>query len=275
MITNTKQPHSGEIRVEHEQKTAGVDYTITNEGSPTLCLHCRTQQGNVRMTENIVNALVEKHSPFVLVLETPMQELRYNSRFHSMMRCNMGLYTNNREHKDFFGKLMQTAEAMDSWTFANKTESSVDFYKRQSILKMIRENTTPFEFLSIKEECDYNSRMVCRKGFHEILDAAKSSLKSAPQHKTCLESVIVYIEKTGNIEFQTISDMTNGMRKCVTELIIPSILWLGESHPFVKSIVKTFDKESIKYYQDSTDFLSAFESALKNLNSDKNKQNGR
>lgn len=276
MITNTKKTYGGEILVEHQQKTAGVDYTITNDGSPTLCLHCRTNQGNARLTENIVNALVEKYSPFVMVLETPMQELRYNSQFHSLLRCSSveryTLYTSNREHKEFFTKLMQTAEAIDSWTFANKTEASIDFYKRQSVLKMIRENTTPFEFLSIKEECDYNTRMMCRNGFNEILNAARCSLESS-QHKTRLESVVDYIENSGDEEFQNISDMTNGMQKCVSELIIPSVVWMGQAHPFVRSLVEKFDEESTKYYKDSTDFLSAFATALNQLKLNKNNQN--
>lgn len=274
MIKTSNKPNGGEIRVEHGRDTAHVDFTITNQGYPVLCLTCRTKQGNAKLTENIVSALVEKYSPLVMVLETPMKELKYAGKFQPLLRCD-SLFINNREHREFFEKLITTAEAIDSWAFVNKKESSIDFYKRHAILKMIRENTTPFEFLSIKEECDYSARERCSKGFREVVQVAKSSLEHCHQHKTCLESVVKYLEKTGEDEFRNSCDTTNGMKKCVTELIVPSIIWLGESHSFVQSIVKTFDAEATKYYEDSNEFLKAFEISLKEISADKSNQNSR
>lgn len=268
MITHTKKSNGGEIVVSYNKKNASVDFTVSNKQFPVACLTCNTKNGDCKTTLAIVGALVEKYNPVVLLLKTPVKELLYTGNIGTTKRIDTqnenSLYCSSGQHKELAIGLWEISRAMDCGHLIEGCVFSFKKYNKLDVLKEIRESTTPFEFLYMKEEYDFAIKKKCENCFISIRDKTKQYAQQKEKHSNCFVESVSRMEKTYKSHFQLFESNFSCVESCVVNVLLPAIVLLGEENDFVKSLFLTFTKECQEYINTSSEFLENYKSAIKN-----------
>lgn len=248
MISHKQISKGGEFTVHDTAGDTVVEYTISNSIGSVLCLRSCVMTGNVKYATNIISSLIEKYTPSVLVLQSSLREVLYQRRMGTMNKIETknktSLYAQSAEDINLLASLWKTGIMM---------ESSEDCGNTTMVLKKIRENTKPFEFLSIKEEYDYLCRGSCNRAMDDILKISRCSIDDKS-----FDVVIKSLKNKMSQDAKFYESNIGGILQCVEEIIIPAIIRLGETHPFPNKLIESFGESVGKYFHIREEFAMRF-----------------
>ncbi len=248
MITHKQKSKGGEFTVHTPQGNTIVEYTLSNSIGSVLCLRCCIITGEAKYASSILSSLVEKYTPSVLVTETHIREVLYQKRISGMNRHETqnktSLYFSVEENKDLISRVWKNSLTM------NCIEDSKD---DMVFLKIIREETKPFEFLSIKEEYDYMRREHCKSTVVKLLEIAE--LFSLDE-SFCY--IIKMLKNKIQKDTQFYQSTDENVLQCTEELVIPAIIRLGSTHSFPIKLLESLGESIANYSLAKEEFLTKF-----------------
>lgn len=250
MITHKQKSKGGEFTVHSPQEDTVVEYVLSNCVGSVLCLRCFVHKGNSKNALGVLSAVCEKYNPSVMIVNTSIQEVLFNKRINEMYRHETinksSLYAGVGENRELICKMWKNSSSLNS-----KENCTNDI----RILKTIREQTTPFEFVLVKEEYDYIRREHCRSTVFEILEISRLF---SPNDD--FSNNTKYLSKKINKDLHFYESNSESVLQCVEEIIIPAIIIMGSVHSFPIKLIESLGK-CIKNYSDKKEeFLSRFDS---------------
>jgi hypothetical protein len=140
----------------------------------------------------------------------------------------------------------------------------VQLFRYCDVVKRLRENTTPFEFLSIKEECDYSMRTCAVGCLRTLAETAKSHLHNIPQMDrdafTRVVEELLCKQHGENFQFDK---KYSYIQEGVVGIVLPALVKYGMKHPFTTAVFTEFLKQSSVYTESSEHFLNNCRKILK------------
>lgn len=268
MITHTPKSNGGEIVVSHNKETVQVDFTISNKELPVAYLRCSTNGRDCKTILGVVNALVEKYSPVVFILQTPIKELLYTGNIGTVKRIatqkENSIYCSSMHHKEIAKSLWEISRAIDDGYFIEGSVFSSKQYERLGILKIIRESTTPFEFLSMKEEYDFAIKKKRELTCSRMIEKCKQYSLQNQKYSNCFKESSSRIEKIYKSNSELFESNISCVESCVVGLLLPAIILLGENNEFTKSLFLIFTESCDQYINTSSEFLKNYKFAIRN-----------
>lgn len=248
MITHKQRAKGGEFTVHTPQGNTVVEYKLSNSIGSVLCLRCCVINGEAKYASSVLSSLVEKYTPSVLIIETNIREILYQKRISRMNRYETqnktSLYSFVEENKEVICEVWKNSISI------NSMEDCRDDIK---FLKIIREQTKPFEFLSIKEEYDYLRREHCKSTVFKILEI--SDLFP-------LDESFSYIIKTLKNRIRKDTEFYQSKDECVLqcteELVIPAIIRMGANHTFPIKLIESLGRSVASHSRAKEEFLTKF-----------------
>ena len=264
MIKTTTKLNGGSIILEDDSNNVLVDFTLSNKSSPIMCINCVISGNDSKSATLITASLLEKYNPVCLVIETKMRDLLYCRKMENVFRCSTirdkSLFTILNNNKDVWSRLFSMTEEIDCGNLAKKSQTGIDFFSNSSIFAFVRKNTSPFEFLSIKEEYEYNNKELCTVKIREFFDIFDTNLVhlSNGEIKNSLTTLVESFKKNIRDERGVYYNSSGSFQKIFTDLVLPYILTIGESHDSSTNMIELFSKTFVDYITMTEDFLLRF-----------------
>lgn len=272
MIQCERTENGGRISVSDGNRQATVVFHLsdTTPNPLTLRLH-EEPESDVRLTFALADSLVERYQSPVVWLRTGSAELRYspwigNSVYRHSTTKEESLFTKPFDASKAFSRIYSLAEAMNDYSFVRSTDEDLQFFNRYTVLAQIRKHTKPFEFLSIKEECDYSVQSACVRTTREIIEAAKRLLSETGIHREAFSQVLNRLETQQASNAISFDTKVAYLHEAVSDLCLPSIILFGTGNKFTRAITEAFTVNAAEYIRVSQELLEAYEDCLKNLN---------
>lgn len=268
MIKCDKTLSGGSVCVENGNETASVSFIYSNKTNP-LSLSCVVdRKSSCSLSYSIIENLIQKYNPCVVVLTTHDTTLRFKPKIGSVFRCwtseNQSLFTEGFSSRKLFNRVCDISSAMQDYNFIKAENEELQFFRYKDVISKVKENTNPMEFSSIKEECDYSIRSSCVRSVRSIMETANSSLALlshplAKQFNEAIENL-----NTRQNEYAMGFDIKNSIIQEATNFIlIPAIVKLGNDHPFTQAIFDEFSKSTSHYISSSEKFLKSHKRILR------------
>ena len=272
MIQHEKTDGGGSVRVKSPDGFAVVAYTLSNPTSP-LSVQCSISGGSTpRFAVAVMESLVQKYTPSVLFVETSATELKYKPKIDELFRCwtadSQSLYAEAFSSRELFNRVCSITAAMQNYDFVRVNSEEMQFFRTHDVMKKIRENTKPFEFLNIKEECDYSIRGSCVDCVRDLVSTARNTLNLLPEKQQIpfLEALnlIENKQRHGGYAFDT---KHSYIQETVNALVLPAIVKYG-NHQFTQNLVNALSKTTSSYVSASEEFLNNYAEILESNSSD-------
>lgn len=251
MIQHERTKNGGSVTVRSDGGSAWVDYTLSNSDCPlSMSVDCSSPSAHI-ICNSIIENLVELHSPMVLIVESTETEIRYKPKIHSLFRCwgnaHHSIYAQAFSSRNLFNRVCSVSSAMHDFDIIRVNEQGMDFYNNRQVMSEIRRKTTPFEFLSIKEECDYALRHTSAKCVDSMVQSACSLLNSIEgKGKALFAEALTRIDQKQSAErgFDTKHAF---VQEFCSFVLLPAVVKLGSGHPFTQGIFKEFSQSASEY----------------------------
>jgi len=275
MIQCERTENGGRISVRDGNRSAVIDFTVSDTTPNPLTLRMIDESGgDVRLIHALADSLLERYKTPVAWLRTGNAELRYapwigNSVYRHSTTNEETLFTAPFDAGKAFTRICSLAEAMHNYSFVRSTDEDLQIFNRYAVLAQIRKQMKPFEFLSIKEECDYNVQSACVNATRAVLSAAENNLKFTGQRKEAFRQVLERLEtqqRSGAVSFDT---KTAYLHQVITEICLPSIVLFGTGNAFTQAITNAFTASAAEYIRVSQELLETYEECLKNSDNSK------
>ena len=250
---------SGTATVSTRNRNAWVHYTVSNQNQP-LCLWCSVGRGSLTaLTMPVVEALCQRESPVVLVVESENTELRFTPKYSRLMRCwthgNQSVFAESFSSREAFNRVCSLSYAMQRTDFVRVNGEAVDLFGYHSVLGKIREQVKPFEFLNIKEDCDYSIKGASARCVDKITTAALASVgELSPANRARFEESLHGIaskqlaENGYDTRYSYIHELAAG-------ILLPALVLHGAAHPFTRSVFSVFSESAGEYVEACEGFL--------------------
>lgn len=243
------------------QGIASVNYTLSNSKKPlSISVHCG-RGSNARIIGAVIESLCEKHSPVVFIVDSTETEIRYIPKVGRLFRCwsneKQSVYTEQFSARNLFSRICSFSEAMGNTDVIRARGEEIDFFAYRSIMNEIREKHKPFEFLSIKEEFDYTLRGTSARCVEQMVNAAQRNLKHLTVLRDAFEEALHRIEEKQSREkgYDTRYAYIREFCSCV---LLPSVVKLGQDHPFTQGVFSHFSHASSDYITACDQFVTEY-----------------
>ena len=272
MIQCDKTPNGGTIRVRSDSSEAHITFVLSDHTETPLSLHITEEYGSdPRLTVAVVDSLVERYNSPVVWFRTGNAELRYlpyisNSVYRHSTVHEQSLFTRPFNDSKTFTRIYSLAEAMSNYALVRSVNEELQIFDRYAVLSKCRKALKPIEFLSMKEECDYNIQTACVDATRNTIQNGKEKLDATGSYSTAFEKVLHELEekqKNGSYSFDA---KTAYLREVVVGVCLPSIVLFGSSNPFTQAVAEAFVRGAAEYARISEEFLEGYEAALKYSN---------
>lgn len=260
MIQHEKTDNGGSVRVKSTEGFATVHFTYSNPDSP-LSLWCSVGAGSSpRLALSVASSLVERYAPTILVLESDRTEMRYAPKVGSMFRCwthgKQSVLAEAFSSREMFNRVCSLSYAMQNTDFVRVEGDEIKLYGYHAVLSKLRENTMPFEFLSLKEECDHTIKSASARCVERITAAAIAALPSLPksrqeQFRQALHEISV--KQSSERGFDT---RYSYIQEVVTAVLLPAVVRLGGDHPFTRTVFAEFSDSASAYVKACEAFMA-------------------
>lgn len=247
---------------------AWIDYTLSNNELP-LCMSvdCSSPSTDT-ICNTVIESLVELHSPVVLIVESRDTEVRYKPKVRSLFRCwgngHHSVYAEAFSARNLFNRVCSLSAAMHGFDIIKVNGESMDFYENRSVMSEIRRKTSPFEFLAIKEECDYTLRHTSARCVDGMVESAQKLLNTIKGN-----GQVAFAESLSEIDQKQSAERGFDtkhafMQEFCSSILLPAVVKLGSDHPFTQGIFKEFS-------ECASDYISACEKLIaEHLDTDEN-----
>lgn len=252
-IHDDKREDGGTVWITGADGTARVEYTRSNPDAP-LSLWCAVERNsNSRIALAAVGALVERETPTVLVLQSDNTGTRYAPKLGGLFRCwtqgDQSVLAEAFAARDTFNRICSLSYAMQRNDFVRVEGEDLNLYGYHSVLSKIREQIKPFQFLAIKEECDYGMRRASSRCVDTTANAALAAVSSVParmrgQFEQALRSISEKQthERGYDTRYSYIQELT-------AAVLLPAVVRLGGDHPFTTAVFRAFTETTGEYVQ--------------------------
>lgn len=270
MIQCEKNKNGGTIRAVARGHENLVEFWVSDDGKTPLTLSITEQHGNdPRITVAIIESLIERYGSPVVWFTTPNAELRYspffnNSVYRYSTTDETSLYTRPFKDGKTFSRIYALAEAMSKYSLVKSINEELQIFDRYAILSKFRKALKPLEFLSLKEECDYNIQTACVDATRQTIQNGKENLDATGSYSAAFEKVLRELEekqKNGSYSFDA---KTAYLREVVVGVCLPAIVLFGSSNSFTQAVTEAFVRGAAQYARISEELLEGYEDALKN-----------
>lgn len=262
MIEYEQTDGCGSVRVNTVEGFAVVSFDCSNPTRP-LSLQCRVSAGSSsRLAGFVIENLAERYEPSVLVVESENTELRYKPKLCEMFRCwtqnSQSVYAKAFSSRDLFSRVCNISCAMQQYDLVRIQNEEIQLFKSRDVLKKIRERTKPFEFLSIKEECDYTIRSSCVDCVRDIISTAQAALPLLSEKKREPFAEAIALLQAKQQEGGRGFDVKHSyIQETANALLLPCIVQFGNTHPFTQKVFGEFSKTTSRYITASESFLDS------------------
>lgn len=275
MIECERTENGGRVSVRDGHREAVLAFTLSDTTASPLTLRMVDEScGDPRLVHTLTASLLERYKSPVVWLRTGNAELRYapwigNSVYRHSTTNEETLFTAPFNAGKPFSRMYSLAEAMHDYSFVRSTDNDLQIFNRYAVLAQIRKQMKPFEFLSVKEECDYSVQNACVSATRTIISAAVENLKSTGARQEAFRQVLERLEtqqRMGSVSFDT---KTAYLHQVVTEICLPAVVLFGTGNRFTKAITEAFTASAAEYVRVSEELLETYEECLKNINNPK------
>lgn len=272
MIQCDKTPNGGTIRVRGNSSEAHITFVLSDHTGTPLSLQITEEYGSdPRLTVAVVDSLVERYNSPVVWFRTGNAELRYlpyisNSVYRHSTVHEQSLFTRPFNDGKAFTRIYSLAEAMSNYALVRSVNEELQIFDRYAVLSKFRKALKPIEFLSMKEECDYNIQTACVDATRNTIQNGKEKLDATGSYSTAFEKVLHELEekqKNGSYSFDA---KTAYLREVVVGVCLPAIVLFGSSNPFTQAVTEAFVRGAAEYARISEELLEGYEAALKYSN---------
>ena len=276
MIKCEKTTNGGTLTVLHEGAETVLSFTLSDNSDSPLVLRMECEANtDSKVQSALVENLVNRYNAPVVFLKTENAQVRYSpwfgkSVFRHSTKKTKSLYTRPFSEGKSFNRLWSLAECMNDYSFVRSAGDDLQVFDRYAVLKQIRLHLTPFEFLSVKEECDYEIQKACVKTTRCITEAAKETASKAGEYTRAFSEVIERIEALQMDGCVSFDRKIAYLQEAIEQIFLPSVVLFGSSHPMTKRIVEAFVSGAAEYTQVSEEFMDSYEECLKYLNTKSN-----
>ena len=272
MIQYEQTDGGGSVTVKSAQGLASVSYLYSNPQS-TLSLWCKASDASdPALVNTVVESLAERFAPTVLCVTAKHTETRYKPKVHSLFKCwsnpHQSVYAEAFSSREMFSRICSLSYAMHNTDIVKVIGEEMEFYEYRAVMNDLRKKTTPFEFLSIKEECDYSIKSTSAACVEALVRSATEFLKSLPdrQQQPFREALAVLsMRQSRERGFDT---KYSYIQEATTAILLPAVVRLGSAHPFTQHIFGQFSSAASEYTGACTQFISEYAEILEQNSSD-------
>jgi len=266
MIQHEQTDNGGSVTVKSPQGLASVSYSYSNSES-TLSLWCSASDASTpKLVNAVVESLTERFSPTVLCVSAKHTETRYTPKVHSLFKCwsnpHQSVYAEAFNSRDMFNRICSLSYAMHNTDIVKVTGEDMKFYEYRAVMNDLRKKTTPFEFLSIKEECDYSIKSTSAACVDALLRSATAALDclTQRQQQPFREALAALaLRQSRERGFDT---KYSYIQEATTAILLPAVVRLGSAHPFTQNIFSEFSAAASEYTGACTEFISEYAEIL-------------
>lgn len=262
MIQHEKTDSGGSVRVKSPEGFATVHFTYSNPESP-LSLWCSVSAGSApKLAMAVTESLCVRYEPVVLVVESDRTETRYTPKIGSLFRCwthgKQSVLAEAFSSRDMFNRVCSISYAMQNTDFVRAEGDELKLYGYHSVLNKLRQDTTPFEFLSIKEECDHNIKHTSASCVDRIVSAAVAALPTISQGQRDRFSVALNEISKRQVNERGFDTRYSYIQEITTAVLLPAVVRLGSTHPFTQMVFKEFSDSAAQYISVCESFLNEY-----------------
>jgi len=261
MINHEQTDSGGSVSVNSGECFCSLSYQLSNKTSP-LSMQCSVDKGSSPdIVGFVVSSLIEKHSPTVLLMKSKDTAVRFRPKVGDLFRCwtqgDQTVYAEAFSSRKLLERVCSLSYAMQNADFVRVEEDEIKLFGYYDVIKRLRENTTPFEFLSIKEECDYSMRTCAVGCLRTLAESARSNLHSIPQRdRGAFSEVTEELLNKQQQESFRFDTKYSYIQEAVVGIVLPALVKYGMQHPFTAAVFSEFSKQASVYTESSEQFLN-------------------
>jgi hypothetical protein len=261
MIEHDTTDSGGSVRVNCAEGFCSLTYHLSNKNRP-LSMQCSVGNGSTPvLVSAVVDSLLEKHEPTVLLMKSKDTSVRFRPKMGDLFRCwtqnEQTVYSKAFGSRKLLERVCSLSYAMQNVDFVRVEDEEIRLFGYYDVVKRIRENTTPFEFLSIKEECDYSMRNCAVGCLRTLVESVNAQLDSLPrQDREAFSQVAEDLLRQQQCESFRFDTKYSYIQEAVVGIVLPALLKYGASHPFTAAVFKEFSKQASVYTEASEQFLT-------------------
>ena len=274
MIHCEKTETGGKITVLSEGKKSALIFSLSDATSTPLSMRVECETGsNHDVLLSVAENLVERYSPPVVFVKTESAQLRYcpwigNSVYRHSTKKLESLYTKPFTPSKPFDRVWSLAESMSEYSFVRSSDDELRFFDRYAVLGQLRKHLKPIEFLSVKEECDYEVQRACVATNRNMLETAAQHLSHTGKYSEAFREVVDRIQNYQQIGYSSFHK-TSYLKETIEQVLLPAVVLFGTANKFTKSIMESFVVGAAEYTNVSEGLLETYEKSLKYLNEQK------
>lgn len=267
MINHKQTDSGGSVHVNCDTDFCSLTYYLFNKNTP-LSMQCSVDKGSSpHLVACVVSSLLEKHSPTVILMNSKDTAVRFCPKIGNMFRCwtqgDQTVYAKSFSSRKLLERVCSLSYAMQNCDFVRVDGEEIKLFGYYDVLKRLRENTTPFEFLSLKEECDY-SMQTCAVGcLRTLAESVKTCTHMIPpcDRKAFTEVAEELLSKQKEESFQ-FDTKYSYIQESVVGIVLPALVKYGTKHPFTAAVFTEFSKQASVYTQSSEQFIDNYSKIL-------------
>lgn len=268
MIKCRKNNHGGSVTVRDGSTTTVLEFTVSDSSAVPLVLHLKCGGIITRVVSALLESMVLKYRSPVVFTELANAQLRYmpsiaNTVFRQFTHESRSVYTQPFPDSARMSRLLTLAEAMNSYCFVRTAGEDLQMFDRYTVLGTLRRHMTPFEFMSVKEECDYGVQNSCVDTTRKVIAAARSALTHAGSHSAAFTEILNRVDGLQNTGAAAFDTKTSYIREAIECILLPALVLLGHENPFTRAVAGTFVQGAADYTSLSEEFMGTYEDALK------------
>jgi len=261
MIEHDTTDSGGSVRVNCTEGFCSLTYQLSNQIRP-LSMQCSVGNGSTPvLVSAVVDSLLEKHEPTVLLMKSKDTAVRFRPKMGDLFRCwtqnEQTVYAKAFGSRKLLERVCSLSCAMQNVDFVRVEGEEIRLFGYYDVVKRIRENTTPFEFLSIKEECDYSMRTCSVGCLRTLVESATAQMDSLPrQDREAFSQVAEDLLRQQQCESFRFDTKYSYIQEAVVGIVLPALVKYGASHPFTAAVFTEFSKQASVYTEASEQFLT-------------------
>ena len=272
MIQCDKTPNGGRVQVRSKDSQADIGFVLSDQTETPLTLYITEEYGSdPRLTLAVIDSLVERYASPVVWFCTGNAELRYlpyisNTVYRHSTVHEQSLFTRPFNDSKAFTRIYSLAEAMSNYALVRSVNEELQIFDRYAVLSKFRKALKPLEFITMKEECDYNIQTACVDATRNTIQHGKENLNATGQYSAAFEKVLHEMEAKQASGSYSFDAKTAYLREVVVGVCLPAIVLFGSSNPFTQAVTESFIRGAAEYARISQDLLDGYEAALKYSN---------
>jgi hypothetical protein len=260
MIKHNETDKGGSVSVKTKSGFADVSYSLSNKTNPLSVSFSVCKGSDAELSVCVMESVMEKHAPTVVLVESTDILTRFRPKLQSLFRCwtqgNQTVYAKAFASRSLFERVCSLSYAMQHTDFVKVNGDDIDLFGYYDVVKCLRENTKPFEFLALKEECDYTMKTCSVRCTTDMLERAAELLQHIPASgRGAFQEAVDRMSSNQLDERGRFDTKYSYIQEVVTGLLLPSMVKYGMENPFTTGLFHEFSKQASIYTESSEEFL--------------------